>query len=131
MRSRSLSFRTSAREEILLVTPQVEAALGELAPGGAGICTLFTPHTTTALTINEDADPDVRTDLLRALKALVPDVRFDHGEGNSDAHLLSTLIGVSVQIPYREGRLLLGRWQGVWLVELDGPRTREVALHVP
>lgn len=131
MLSHTFTVRTSSREQILLITTEVEAALRTVAGTGEGILTLFTPHTTSALTINEDADPDVRSDLLRAFKALVPNVRFDHGEGNSDAHLLSSLIGVSLQIPYRDGRLLLGRWQGVWFVELDGPRPREVTLHVP
>ncbi|MGH9456565.1 MAG: secondary thiamine-phosphate synthase enzyme YjbQ [Thermoanaerobaculia bacterium] len=131
MQSKSLQVHTSEREQVLLVTNEVEQALKELAPDAEGICTIFTPHTTTALTINEDADPDVRTDLLRAFKALVPDVRFDHGEGNSDAHFLSTVIGVSLQVPHRRGRLLLGRWQGIWFVELDGPRAREMVVHVP
>lgn len=132
MRSTTLAIRTDAREQILLVTETVDAALRELAPEGEGICTLYTPHTTAALTINEDADPDVRTDLLAAFKALVPrDVTFHHGEGNSDAHFLSSLIGVSLQVPFRNGRLLLGRWQGIWFVELDGPRTRDLILYVP
>jgi secondary thiamine-phosphate synthase enzyme len=132
MRSKTIQLRTSAREEIVLVTDQVGVALGELAPGGEGICTIVTPHTTAALTINEDADPDVRTDLLAAFKALVPrNVRFRHGEGNSDAHFLCSLIGVTLQVPFRDGRLLLGRWQGIWFVELDGPRTRDLTIHVP
>ncbi len=132
MLSTTLHLRTSAREQILLVTEQVEAALRELAPDGEGICTLYTPHTTAALTINEDADPDVQTDLLAAFKSLVPrNVTFRHAEGNSDAHFLSSVIGVSLQVPYRKGKLLLGRWQGIWFVELDGPRTRDVIIHVP
>ena len=132
MKSTTLHIRTSAREEVLLVTDQIDAALGEIAPGGEGIATIVTPHTTAALTVNEDADPDVRTDLLAAFKSLVPrDVTFRHGEGNSDAHFLSSLIGVSLHLPFRKGRLLLGRWQGIWFVELDGPRAREVVVYVP
>lgn len=132
MRSTTLHLRTTAREQILLVTDKVDAALRELAPEGEGICTLYTPHTTAALTINEDADPDVQTDLLAAFKSLVPgNIPFRHAEGNSDAHFLSSLIGVSLQVPYRGGKLLLGRWQGIWFVELDGPRTRDLTIYVP
>ena len=131
MQSRTIPLRTSKREEVLLITRKVEEALREAGADGEGICTLITPHTSAALTINENADPAVQEDLLRAFKALVPAVRFDHGEGNSDAHLLCSLLGVSIQLPYRKGKLLLGKWQGIWFVELDGPRTREVTLHVP
>ena len=126
MQSATFSISTSAREDAVLVTRQVEEALASMAPGAEGICTIFTPHTTAALTINEDADPDVRTDLIRAFRAMVPQVRFDHAEGNSDAHFLSALVGVSLQVPFRNGKLLLGRWQGIWFLEFDGPRTREV-----
>lgn len=132
MRSKTIHVRTSSREQVLLVTDEVDAVLGELAPDGEGIATLITPHTTAALTVNEDADPDVRTDLLAAWRSLVPrNVAFRHAEGNSDAHFLSSLLGVSLQLPYRRGRLLLGRWQGIWFVELDGPRTREIVVHLP
>jgi secondary thiamine-phosphate synthase enzyme len=126
MQSATFSISTSAREEAVLVTRQVEEALASMAPAAEGICTIFTPHTTAALTINEDADPDVRTDLIRAFRAMVPQVGFDHAEGNSDAHFLSALVGVSLQVPFRNGKLLLGRWQGIWFLEFDGPRRREV-----
>jgi secondary thiamine-phosphate synthase enzyme len=129
VKSRDLKVNTRAREEIVIITQQVQNALREMTDGG-GILTLYTPHTTSALTINENADPDVPADLLRAIRAMIPDVRFDHGEGNSDSHLMSALIGCSITIPYRGGRLLLGRWQGIYFVELDGPRTREVSLHL-
>lgn len=120
---------TNAREEIVLITREVQSRLSALT-AAAGICTIFTPHTTAAITINENADPDVPADLVKAFRAMVPPVRFEHGEGNSDAHLLSAIIGCSVTIPYRSGSLLLGRWQGVYFVELDGPRTREVSIHL-
>jgi secondary thiamine-phosphate synthase enzyme len=126
MQSATFSISTSAREEAVLVTRQVEEALASMASDAEGICTIFTPHTTAAVTINEDADPDVRTDLIRAFRAMVPQVPFDHGEGNSDAHFLSALVGVSLQVPFRKGKLLLGRWQGIWFLEFDGPRRREV-----
>jgi secondary thiamine-phosphate synthase enzyme len=88
------------------------------------------PHTTCAISVNENADPDVPTDLVKALRAMIPNVQFRHGEGNSDAHLLSMLIGTSLSWPYRDGALVLGTWQGVYFVELDGPREREVRVYV-
>jgi secondary thiamine-phosphate synthase enzyme len=129
MRSASFHIRTSARTEIRLITREVGSALTELAAGD-GLCTIYTPHTTSAISINEDADPDVLSDLTRAFEKLVPDVRFDHGEGNSDAHFLSTLVGVSVTVPVRDGKLALGRWQGIYFLEFDGPRTREVQVYL-
>ena len=90
-----------------------------------GLCTVFVTHTTAALTINENADPDVTQDLLTKLKQLVPENDgYRHLEGNSDAHILSTLIGCSLNIPVADGRLILGTWQGIYFVELDGPRSR-------
>jgi secondary thiamine-phosphate synthase enzyme len=91
-----------------------------------GVCHVFVPHTTAAVCLNENADPDVVVDLLASFEALVPDVRFRHSEGNSDAHLLSSLIGSSVAIPLSDGELRLGRWQAIYLAELDGPRKREL-----
>ena len=129
MHSAVLHVRTGSREEIRIITTETEAVLSRLSSNGDGIATLFTPHTTAALTINENADPDVLSDLLAAYKAMVPNVRFNHAEGNSDAHLLSTLIGVTLQVPYSNGKLLLGRWQGIYFVELDGPRRREVVVY--
>lgn len=97
---------------------------------GDGICTIVVPHTTCAISVNENADPDVPADLTRALRAMIPNVRFDHGEGNSDAHLLSMIIGASLTWPYRDGKLVMGTWQGVYFVELDGPRERSVSVYV-
>lgn len=129
MRESTFSVRTTAREQILLITDEIQRALGELTRGD-GICTIIVPHTTCAISINENADPDVPADLTKALRALVPNVPFRHGEGNSDAHFLSMLIGTSLSWPYRDGRLVLGTWQGVYFVELDGPRTRKVTVYV-
>jgi len=126
---RAFSIRTTGRTEIQLVTDQVKDAVREIGIA-EGLCVVYTPHTTAAIAINEDADPDVLTDLTKALEKLVPDVRFKHGEGNSDAHFLSTLVGVSVTIPIENANLLLGRWQGIYFLEFDGPRTRTVSVHV-
>jgi secondary thiamine-phosphate synthase enzyme len=129
MNERTFTVRTSDREQILLITDQVERALGELTHG-EGICTIVTPHTTCAISVNENADPDVRTDLTKALRAMIPNVSFVHGEGNSDAHLLSMIIGTSLSWPYRKGKLVFGRWQGIYFIELDGPRERKVTVYV-
>jgi secondary thiamine-phosphate synthase enzyme len=129
MREKTFRVRTKAREEILIITDQVEQALGELTSSD-GICTIVTPHTTCAISVNENADPDVPADLTKALRAMIPNVNFRHGEGNSDAHLLSMLIGTSLSWPYRAGRLILGTWQGIYFIELDGPRERRVTVYV-
>jgi secondary thiamine-phosphate synthase enzyme len=121
--------RTAAREQILIITREVNEALSSMTTGD-GICTIVVPHTTCAISVNENADPDVPADLTKALRAMIPDVRFEHGEGNSDAHLLSTIIGASLTWPYRNGQLVLGTWQGVYFVELDGPRERKCTVYV-
>ncbi len=129
MVDRTFRVRTSEREQIVLITEEVNSALQALTRGD-GICTIIVPHTTCAISVNENADPDVPADLVKAFRALVPDVKFRHGEGNSDAHFLSTLIGCSLSWPYRNGALVLGTWQGVYLIELDGPRERKVTVYV-
>lgn len=129
MRDTTFRVRTSEREQILIVTREVNAALASL-DATDGIATIVVPHTTCAISVNENADPDVPRDLVKALRAMIPDVRFQHGEGNSDAHLMSMLIGCSLTWPYRGGKLVLGTWQGVYFVELDGPRERQVTVYV-
>ncbi len=122
---KELEVRTSSRRQLVAITDRIQKAVGELGVED-GSCHVFVPHTTAAVTINENADPDVAHDIVTALGELVPNVRFRHGEGNSDAHFLSTLIGCSLTVPVVDGRLRLGTWQGVFFVELDGPRTRRV-----
>ena len=129
MNEKSFSVRTSQREQIVIITDEVNRALAELTHDD-GICTIVVPHTTCAISVNENADPDVPADLAKALRAMVPNVRFAHGEDNSDAHFLSMLIGTSLTWPYRDAKLVLGTWQGIYFVELDGPRTRKVTVYV-
>lgn len=129
MKEKTITVHTSAREQILIITDQIQRALAELTSGD-GICTVVVPHTTCAISVNENADPDVPADIVKALRAMIPDVRFDHSEGNSDAHLLTTLIGTSLSWPYRTGQLVLGTWQGLYFIELDGPRARKVTVYV-
>jgi secondary thiamine-phosphate synthase enzyme len=120
-----LDVRTRAHSELHDVTSQVERAVAESGVQ-EGLCYVFVPHTTAGLTLNENWDPDVRGDLVRAMAAMVPDVPYHHGEGNSPAHLMSTLVGASETLLVSSGRLVLGSWQGVYLAEFDGPRRRRV-----
>ena len=124
-----LQVRTHARSELQDITSQAQRAVDESGVE-EGICHVFVPHTTAALTLNENWDPDVRGDLVRALAAMVPDVPYHHGEGNSPAHLMSTLVGASEMLLISKGRLLLGSWQGLYLAEFDGPRQRRVLLSI-
>jgi len=117
--------RTKKKIARIDVTKQVEKAARELG-AKSGALLVSVPHTTAAVTVGETWDEDVVTDVERALAAWVPDVRFDHGEGNSPAHFLSEAIGISCVVPLEEGKPLLGRWQGIVLIELDGPRERTV-----
>lgn len=112
------------REGGVGITPQVRQALGESGVR-SGVCIVYTPHTTAGVTINENTDPNVQRDMLLGLSAAYPDrLEFRHAEGNSAAHLKASALGASQAIPVEDGRLALGTWQGVYLFEFDGPRTR-------
>ena len=126
---KQLEIHTSTRTQLVNITSQVTGALAEL-DSGASLCHVYVPHTTAAVVINESADPDVARDLAAAYQAMVPKIRFAHAEGNSDSHLLATLLGSSVSIPVENGRLKLGTWQGIFFVDLDGPRNRRVWVSV-
>ena len=125
----TIEVRSTSRRQMVDITARVASAVAE---SGAehGLCHIFVRHTTAAVTVNENADPDVPRDLLAAFEAMIPPVHFHHAEGNSDAHLMSSLIGESVTLPIGGGRLVLGTWQGVFFVELDGPRSRRVHVTV-
>jgi secondary thiamine-phosphate synthase enzyme len=124
----SFHVETGVREALIDVTGRLEELLRESGTR-SGLMTVYTPHTTTGLTINEGADPDVCRDILAHLRAMVPrNANFRHSEGNSDAHIKAALLGSSVQVIVSDGRLVLGTWQRVFLCEFDGPRRR--TLHV-
>lgn len=127
----TIAVRSNAREELVEFTEQVQEKLKESGEP-EGIVVLYVQHTTAGLTINENADPDVPRDMLLAFRTLIPQhgMGFRHGEENSDAHIKATLVGSSVTIPFKDGKLLLGRWQGVFLCEFDGARTRQVIMMV-
>ncbi|MBD3872608.1 MAG: YjbQ family protein [Acidobacteria bacterium] len=123
----NIEVRSGARREMIDITRAVAATV---EGAGDGLCHVYVPHTTAAVVINEHADPDVARDLTAAYEAMVPQIRFAHAEGNSDAHLMATLLGSSVTVPVEAGRLRLGTWQGIFFVELDGPRSRKVWVNV-
>lgn len=128
MMTAELQIETCRRSELVAVTRQVEELL-RTEGWRDGVLTLFVPHTTAGITVNEQADPDVASDMARFLDQLIPDQGwFRHGEGNSDAHIKATLVGASLQVIVREGRLWLGTWQGLWFAEFDGPRRRTLRL---
>ena len=120
----TLNVKTRSRIELIDITAQVQQAIA--AEGfDHGICMVYVPHTTAAVTINENADPDVPRDIVMALNRLVPaDLPFRHNEGNSDAHVKASLIGASEMVTVAKGRLMLGTWQGLFFCEFDGPRNR-------
>ncbi len=122
------AVKTPKREVLVDITPEVRAivAKGSIREG---VCRVFVPHTTAAVTINENADPDVRTDIIAILREMAPQsgkVRLEHGEGNSDAHLKSSIVGCCQEVLIHDKALLLGTWQGIFICEFDGPRTRQV-----
>ncbi|MDQ3754503.1 MAG: secondary thiamine-phosphate synthase enzyme YjbQ [Acidobacteriota bacterium] len=125
----TITVRSRAREELVEITDEVRSKLKE-SGAREGVCILFVQHTTAGLIVNENADPDVPHDMLHALRTLVPQhgMGFRHGEENSDAHIKTTLVGTSVTIPFYDGKLLLGRWQGIFLCEFDGGRERQVIM---
>ncbi|MGC2235600.1 MAG: secondary thiamine-phosphate synthase enzyme YjbQ [Pyrinomonadaceae bacterium] len=128
---KTLQVQSNKREEMVEITSEVEKHLLE-SEVKEGICVLFTQHTTCGLTVNENADPDVKHDMLLFLKNTIPQFYegFRHFEHNSDAHIKSSLVGSSVTVPFENGKLLLGRWQGIYLCEFDGARERKVLMKI-
>jgi secondary thiamine-phosphate synthase enzyme len=131
MRIQDIPVETDERYQLVSITDEVKRAVGE-AGVEEGICIISSTHTTAAVTVNEDYDRDVPGDLAAACRAFldVLDVRFEHAEGNSDSHLLTSLFGQSQTLLVRGGEVDLGRWQGVFLAEFDGPRSRTVKVAV-
>ncbi|MCE9591898.1 MAG: secondary thiamine-phosphate synthase enzyme YjbQ [Planctomycetes bacterium] len=124
-------IRTQHRSQMLDITERVRAIVAGSGVKDGGVV-VFVPHTTAGITINENADPDVVHDFLKQLDAMVPWEQpfYRHGEGNSAAHVKASMMGSSVTVLIDEGKLMLGKWQGVWFCEFDGPRTREVWVRV-
>ncbi len=124
---KELIIRTARRDDFVDITGDVQRIVTEEGVKD-GLCTVFVPHTTAGITINENADPDVVADIIYALDQAVPwaSARYRHSEGNTAAHVKASLMGSSVQIPVRNGHLQFGTWQAIYLCEFDGPRTRKV-----
>jgi secondary thiamine-phosphate synthase enzyme len=122
----SLDIRTHAKEELIDITASVKEVIKNSGIK-KGICSIYIPHTTAGITINENADPSVKSDILMALRNVVPDsLPYRHGEGNSPGHVKSTLVGCSTSIFFDNSSPSLGTWQGVFFCEFDGPRNRKV-----
>jgi secondary thiamine-phosphate synthase enzyme len=125
-------FQVASKDrcEFINITSEVQKAV-RTAGVSQGICTVFVPHTTAGVTVNENADPDVVQDMLKELEKIVPfDGHYAHREGNSAAHIKASFMGSSVQLIVDAGRLVLGTWQGIYFCEFDGPRRRTVQVQV-
>ncbi|MFA5118725.1 MAG: secondary thiamine-phosphate synthase enzyme YjbQ [Candidatus Omnitrophota bacterium] len=125
-----IRIKTNNRVELLDITETVGGII-ERGRVSDGLCVVFCPHTTAGLTINENADPSVRADILKTLNKLIPEnAGYAHQEGNSDSHIKSSLFGASLTIIVENNRLMLGTWQGIYFCESDGPRNREIWVKV-
>jgi secondary thiamine-phosphate synthase enzyme len=128
---KTLSVKTRGRDEMIDVTREVGEVVAESGVS-EGVAMVFVPHTTAGVTINENADGDVVHDMLLTLDELAPRDRrgYRHGEGNSDAHVKSSMMGCSLSVMVADGRLCLGTWQGIYFCEFDGPRNRQLLVRV-
>jgi len=127
---RYINLRSRERTEFIDITEKIQEALKETGIG-SGVCNMFVPHTTAGVTVNEGVDPTVQRDIQTFLNKMVPfDGDYHHREGNSSAHIKTTLTGVSQTVLVDEGRLVLGTWQSIFFCEFDGPRHRRVALKI-
>lgn len=127
---KTISISTRSRVEFLDITSKVEGVVEEAGVQN-GICWIFVPHTTAAVTINEGADPSVRRDIITQLDKIVPSRGdYNHMEGNSPAHIKASLIGSSQMVVVQGGRILLGTWQSIYFCEFDGPRTRRLIVKI-
>jgi secondary thiamine-phosphate synthase enzyme len=127
---KEISLQTHSRVEMIDITAAVQKAVGE-EKIKEGICLVYTTHTTAAVTINENADPDVPHDILEAMDKIVPlRANYRHAEGNSAAHVKSSLIGASELVIITNGRLVLGTWQSIFFCEFDGPRSRKALISI-
>jgi len=125
-----LAVRSGKRADAINITDRVQQVVRESGIE-TGLCQVYVPHTTAGVFINENADPDALSDILQRLEALVPwENGYRHAEGNAAAHIKATLVGSSQSVPVRQGRLALGRWQGIFFADFDGPRERHFQVTV-
>ena len=126
----SIAINTKKRNEFIDITSQVKKIVRD-SKIKEGLCVVFCPHTTAALTINENADPSVQKDIIEHLEKLVPAHKnYSHSEGNSDAHIKASLLGSSLNVTIEDGSLALGTWQGIYFCEFDGPRSRQIYVKI-
>ena len=126
----TLDVRSGRRADAIDITDRVQEVVRESGVQ-TGLCQVYVPHTTAGVFINENADPDALSDILARLEALVPwEDGYQHAEGNAAAHIKATLVGSSQSVPVRKGRLALGRWQGIYFADFDGPRERRFQVTV-
>lgn len=127
---KALNIRSRSKTEFIDITEDIQIAIKESGVND-GLCHIYVPHTTAGITINEGADPSVKRDILTSINRLVPfEGDYQHMEGNSAAHIKSSLVGVSQSVLIEEGKLLLGTWQSVYFCEFDGPRHRRVIVKI-
>jgi len=126
----AFNVKTSSKSAMVNITSKIQKLIND-GKVESGVCTIFVPHTTAGVTINENADPDVVSDILKEVNKIVPfSDNYAHGEGNSAAHIKASLFGFSQQVIIEKGRLMLGIWQGIYFCEFDGPRNREVYVKI-
>ncbi len=125
-----LSFSSSKKQEMIDLTKEVQEFV-HISGIGEGLCVIYCPHTTAGITINENADSDVKEDILKTLSKLIPEKdNYKHSEGNSDGHIKSSLLGNEKSIIIKDGSLLIGTWQGIYFFEGDGPRDRKIYIKI-
>lgn len=125
-----ITVKTQKKNDLIDVTSEIKTIIQE-SKVSEGICVVFCPHTTAGITINESFDPSVKTDVLFSLNNISPEYReFRHSEGNSDAHVKSSLVGCSLNLIINQGKLMIGQWQGIYFAEFDGPRAREIWIKI-
>jgi secondary thiamine-phosphate synthase enzyme len=122
---KEIKIKSNLKNEFIDITEQINIFIKE-SKFNSGLCTIYCPHTTAGITVNENADPDVKKDLLNAFEEIVPKINFDHVEGNSDSHLKALLTGTEKTFIIENNSLILGQWQSIYFTEFDGPRNRKV-----
>ncbi|MEJ2249118.1 MAG: secondary thiamine-phosphate synthase enzyme YjbQ [Candidatus Lokiarchaeota archaeon] len=127
---KEINIKTKKREVLIDIKDKIKPTIKENNIQ-EGVCKIFIPHTTAGITINENADPSVKDDIIKHLKQFIPiNANYSHREGNSDAHIKTTLTGSSIDILIHNGKLMLGTWQGIMFAEYDGPRSRKIYLQI-
>ena len=128
--TKTINVKTNSRNELINITREIQKTIDDNDITN-GTVVLFVPHTTAAITINENADPDVKNDITYGLSQIIPDLKaFKHFEGNSQAHIKSTLVGVDKTILLENKKIILGTWQGIYFCEFDGPRNRRLVIRI-